>query len=170
MPVYPLRLAKTPQLRQTLIDRGKVLRSVSKFKSMYYTGHTLDSRDEVDSQVVIDFSEALAEPERHPWIPKFNSLRTTAPDVGDRCAAPCCLYMAVHDDAYVDTALAEDFIKTLIPADTTKAASLLLSPRSLGGSQSGSDGEPCDDELVVMAYRVFGFVLRSRKWGELIDP
>jgi hypothetical protein len=166
LPVYPLRLAKNRQLRLNLIERGKMLLSVSKFKSMYYTGHTLDSRDEVDSQVVVDFAEALAGGEREHWTPRFNNLKLTTSETGRGCRAPCCYGLAVHNDDYVDAALAEDFVKTLIPADTTtKAPSLLLTPRSLSDSQSGFDNEPSDEELVVMTYRVFGFVLRSRKWG-----
>lgn len=44
--------------------------------------------------------------------------------------------------------------------------SLLIYPRSLQEVTSGGNA-PSGDELFVMTYRVFGFVLRSRKWAQL---
>ena len=167
LPVYPLRLAKSKQLRLQLIERGRTLLSVSKFRAMYYTGHTLGTKEEVDSQVVVDCAEALIA--NKEWTPQFNGLKATNPGSRTRCEAPCCYRLPIHHDEYVDTALAEDFIKTLIASDTTnKASSLLLTPRAATDLQAGTHNEPTDEELVVMTYRVFGFVLRSRKWGKSV--
>lgn len=170
LPVYPLRYAMDGSIRDTLIQRGKMLLEVSSFKSMYYSGVTLDSREEIDSQVVVDFSEALAGEERELWRPKIDSLRT-APDPKDSlsgCGAPCCLGQAVSEDQYIETRLTEDFVRSLVPDDQSiRAPSLLLSPRLLEETQIGSENEPTDEELVVMTYRVFAFVLRSRKWAQL---
>jgi Cdc6-like AAA superfamily ATPase len=132
----------------------------------YYTGYTLDTRDEIDSQVVVDFSEALANEARRKWTPKIDSLRT-APDKGDvdeKCSAACCIGQGVGDDKYIDSRLTEDFVKSLLPDRSLGAPSLLLSPRPLEETQVN---EPTEDEYVVMTYRVFAFVLRSRKWAQL---
>ncbi|KAF2129150.1 hypothetical protein P153DRAFT_367415 [Dothidotthia symphoricarpi CBS 119687] len=169
LPVYPLRFAKDTKLRERLIKRGRMLLDISRYKSMYYSGYTLDSRDEVDSQVVVDFSEALSDETRENWAPVIDTLRT-APDTRDdvdRCVAPCCHGQAVGEDEYIDSRLTEDFFKSLIPDTSFAAPSLLLSPRPLDETQIGSENEPTEDEFVVMTYRVFGFVLRSRKWAQL---
>ncbi|KAF4865651.1 ATPase family AAA domain-containing protein 3-B [Colletotrichum siamense] len=63
LPIYPVRF-KGQEARQNLIRRGRLLLEVADFKAMYYTGATLDRGDEIDSQVVIDFSEALADEKR----------------------------------------------------------------------------------------------------------
>ncbi|KAJ8114456.1 hypothetical protein ONZ43_g4898 [Nemania bipapillata] len=71
--VFPLRFAEKngsgdrgetdgsaiPSLRQRLIARGKMLLDVTTPKHMHYSGLTLDTRDEIDSHVVIDFEEAF---------------------------------------------------------------------------------------------------------------
>ncbi|KAI0468396.1 hypothetical protein F4859DRAFT_506015 [Xylaria cf. heliscus] len=168
LPIYPLRFAKDPNLRDTLIARSKMLLDIAKFKPMYYTGLTLDTRDEIDSQVVVDFSEALSDEKRKKWTPVIASLCTPPENRDpDRCGSVCCCYEAIRNDEYIDTRLAEEFLKSLIPDAPFRARSLILSPRPLEESLPGTDNEPTDDELVVMTYRVFGFVLRSRKWAQL---
>jgi hypothetical protein len=171
LPIYPLRLAKKRQLRQALIDRGKMLLDIAKFKPMYYMGLTLDSREEIDSQVVVDFSEALGEAasdeKRKDWAPTIESLRT-APDEreDDPCRAACCASQPVQVEDYIDSRLTEDFVKSLIPSSSLRAPSLILSPRPLEATMPGSEDEPTEEEFVVMTYRAFAFVLRSRKWGK----
>ena len=170
LPIYPLRLAKDTQLRQTLIKRSKVLLDVAKFKPMYYMGFTLDTRDDIDSQVVIDFTEALADEKRKGWAPTIESLRTV-PDEGffDTCMAACCINQCIHEGEYIDSRLTEEFVKSLIPDKSLRAPSLILSPRPLEETLIGSENQPTEDELIVMTHRVFGFVLRSRKWGESLS-
>ncbi|KAI8625202.1 hypothetical protein F5Y19DRAFT_489873 [Xylariaceae sp. FL1651] len=168
LPIYPLRFAKDSNLRNSLVTRGKMLLNIAKFKPMYYMGFTLDTRDEIDSQVVVDFSEALADEQRRKWAPIIESLRT-APDErkDDLCRAACCLGQAVFEDEYIDSSLTEDFVKSLIPDASFRAPSLILSPRPLEEAKLGTEDEPTDEELVIMTYRAFGFVLRSRKWAQL---
>ncbi|KAH5240557.1 hypothetical protein HBI71_216040 [Parastagonospora nodorum] len=168
LPVYPLRFAKDAAIRTKLVDRGKMLLDVAKFRPMYYNGVTLDKRDEIDSQVVVDFSEALANEERREWTPKIDGLRTASDSNNtETCSAACCLGQAVYKDDYIDSRLTEDFVKSLIPDRALRAPSLLLSPRTLEDIQAGSEDQPTDDEFLVMTYRVFAFVLRSRKWVQL---
>lgn len=166
LPVYPFRHAKNKHLQEDLIKRGKMLLDVAKFKPMYYMGLTLDTRDEIDSQVVVDFNEALAdEKRRKKWEPIIGPVGTAPDDRDDEpCMASCCDGQAVHDGEYIDSTLTENYVRSLIPKTSLRAPSLLLSPRpleDLGGVEGLTE-----EELVVMTYRVFGFVLRSRKWGE----
>lgn len=163
LPIYPIRL-RGQDARQDLIERGRLLLDVADFKAMYYTGATLDRKDEIDSQVVIDFSEALADDERAAsWEPIISPVNTAPEDEGkQRCNAVCCRYHYIHPGHSVDLKMTTDYIGTLVP--DARAQSLILSPRSLEDT-IGSMGELTETELLVMTYRVFGFVLRSRKWG-----
>ncbi|UZP36826.1 hypothetical protein NXS19_004642 [Fusarium pseudograminearum] len=168
LPVYPFRHAKDTNLHEKFKKRGKMLLDISRFKSMYYMGYTLDTRDEIDSQVVVDFSEALAEETRRKeWEPIIAPINT-APEVRGElfCMAACCLDQAVHDGEYIDNTLTENFIRSLVPATSLRAPSLLLSPRLLEDLPRDGEGLS-DEELMAMTYRVFGFVLRSRKWAQL---
>ncbi|KAI1130783.1 hypothetical protein F5Y10DRAFT_102925 [Nemania abortiva] len=169
LPIYPLRFAKDVKLRDSLVARGKMLLDITKVKPMYYVGFTLDTRDEIDSQVVVDFGEALTDEKRKHWTPDIESLRT-APDDGNSpapCVAPCCATQYVRWDEHIDMGLTEDFVKSLIPDVSFRAPSLILSPRPLEEVMSSDEGGPTDEELVLMTYRAFGFILRTRKWAQL---
>ncbi|KAJ2989593.1 hypothetical protein NUW58_g3395 [Xylaria curta] len=168
LPIYPLRFTEDTNLRNRLIKRGKMLLDIAKFKPMYYMGFTLDTRDEIDSQVVVDFSEALADAKLKEWAPNIEPL-SNDPGNGEIiiCRGACCLSHPGRRDGYIDLGLTEEFFKTLIPDAGFGAPSLILSPRSLEESMPGTEDEPTDEEFVIMTYRVFGFVLRSRKWAQL---
>lgn len=168
LPIYPFRYAKGAQTREDFIKRGRMLLDVANFKAMYYMGVTLDKRDEIDSQVVIDFNEALADEERRKaWEPTIAPVNT-APDKShddDECMALCCLEQMVRDGSFIDTKMTEDYIRKLMPDSSLGAPSLILSPRSREDTL-GSVDQLTETELLIMTYRVFGFVLRSRKWGK----
>ncbi|GJC94819.1 AAA family ATPase [Colletotrichum higginsianum] len=171
LPVYPLRYAREPQARQNIALRGQMLLDVAKFKAMYYVGATLDNRDEIDSQVVIDFNEALADEDRRKaWEPKIappsTSMRYAGETHNKPCLGLCCVEQSVHLGYFVDLEMTENYVKTLIPANSLQSPSLLMSPRSLEDTLE-SRRELTETEFLVMTYRVFGFVLRSRKWAQL---
>ncbi|KAK2762446.1 AAA family ATPase [Colletotrichum kahawae] len=131
---------------------------------MYYTGATLDKRDEIDSQVVVDFSEALANEERRAaWEPTIGRAANTGPQhrAEIRCTAMCCRPHMINDGFSTDLKMTTDYIGRLLP--DTRARSLILSPRSFEDTLSAAD-ELTETELLIMTYRVFGFILRSRKW------
>jgi hypothetical protein len=92
LPLYPLRHARKKDIRSTLIERGKMLLDVAGVKPMYYTGFALDSKDEVDSQVVVDFTEALAENRNRGWKPTIESVGISNDEVKISldCKAECC--------------------------------------------------------------------------------
>ncbi|KAF7522030.1 hypothetical protein G7054_g12267 [Neopestalotiopsis clavispora] len=167
LPVYPLRCIEGTQARQDLIDRGRRLLKVSKFKDMYYTGVTLDRRDEIDSQVVIDFNEFLADGDRRDeWEPSIGNPNTSADHLGLVCTAACCRHEDINDGSEIDDRLTENYIKSLFPDTSMGAPSLILQSRSLEDVLSSSS-RLTETELLIMTYRVFGFVLRSRKWAQL---
>ncbi|KAF4808403.1 ATPase family AAA domain-containing protein 3B [Colletotrichum siamense] len=168
LPIYPLRFATGLEARQKLIERGKMLLEVAEHKAMYYMGPTIDKRDEIDSQVVIDFSEALADEDRRgAWEPTIRPANTATDDREEEiCRAPCCYSQDVREGLHVDSMMTTDYIKTLVPENSLREPSLILSPRSLEDIRN-STTPLTDTELLLMTYRVFGFVLRSRKWAQL---
>ncbi|KAH0431934.1 AAA family ATPase [Colletotrichum camelliae] len=164
--VYPVRF-KGQDARRDLINQGQLLLEVADFKAMYYTGATLDKRDEIDSQVVVDFSEALANEERRAaWEPTIGRAANTGPQhrAETLCTAMCCRRHRIYDGFTTDLKMTTNYIGKLLP--DTRARSLILSPRSLEDTLSAAD-ELTETELLIMTYRVFGFVLRSRKWAQL---
>ncbi|KGO50161.1 hypothetical protein PEX2_056390 [Penicillium expansum] len=91
LPVQPLRFSKTPGLREKLIQRGREFITMTAVKHMHCSGLTLDTRDEVDGQVVIYFSEALSVPANKDWKPEIEELLGNIPDAeaGKNCSAQC---------------------------------------------------------------------------------
>ena len=165
LPLQPFRFSKTPELREKLIERGRKFVTMASVKHMHCSGLTLDSRDEVDSQVVVDFAEALSTPANKDWRPKIEELLGVIldDDGSEECSAECCRYEAVHDDSYVDRKRNEEFMGSLNPQDRSRLPSVAVYPRTL--EELEREGLT-DDELLIMSYRVFGFVLRTRKWGQ----
>lgn len=145
-------------------------------KHMYYAGVTVDTRDEVESQVMIDFEEAF-NVEREGWRPKVTRLigattsgrSSVSLDDGDGgCNAACCLGEDVHNDSYIDDKLHQDFINSAVAEiqdDSHKFPSAAIFPRSLEDLKTEGNALK-DNELLIMSYCVFGFVLRDRTWGE----
>ncbi|KAI1777840.1 hypothetical protein F4818DRAFT_408068 [Hypoxylon cercidicola] len=210
LPIYPLSLAKNKATtRQTLIQRGQRFLKVIRVGHMHYSGLTLESRDEVDSQVVVDFAEALTqrrEDERtEKWKPgvqlrlrlkrkriinrrrvlRDGTVEVTRhkksvdsddsddsdsdsedDDQGEDCNAECCSGEDVYNDSYVDRKQNEQFLSDIL-ADTDdedSPASLAVVSRMLRQDRAIS---VTDNDKVIMSYRVFGFVLRSRSWAKL---
>lgn len=170
---------RSARYRQQLITRGRKFLSVAGVKHMYYAGPTIGVRDDVESQVVVDFETAFSvdDAEQQEWKPKLELLigsQAGQPDEEDEdpCEASCCRKDVVHDDAYVDGKQRNDYITSLLPKKDTgdEQPSIAIIPRSLKELRTGPGTEltVSEDELVIMSYRVFGFVLRTRKWGEAV--
>lgn len=180
--VYPLRFAEDitrkgdkeskETFREELISRGQKFIDVAAVKHMHYDGITLETRDEVDSQVMIDFEEAFSSKDdkidNKDWRPTIEYLigkpMEEETDI-ESCDAECCRYETIHDDSYVEKKRNEEYIGSLIPEDRSKDPSVAIYPRALQDTKS-PENALTDDDLVIMSYRVFGFVLRSRKWGK----
>lgn len=160
-------------LRQKLIDRGRVFLDVAAVKQMYYSGLAVDTRDEIESQVMVDFEEALAHEARKDWVPKItrlvgNDWNSKTDEAVEGCTAECCRHENVHDDAYVEANNTEKVIDDMmaeIEDIPHKLPSAIIYPRTLEETKTESNALT-DEELMIMSYSVFGFVLRDRTWGK----
>ncbi|KAJ0414355.1 hypothetical protein BJY00DRAFT_318918 [Aspergillus carlsbadensis] len=166
--------------RQRFIERGKLFLQVAQVKHMYYAGPTVGVRDEVESQVVVDFETAFSveDPKQQAWKPKLEVLlgksETDDEDSSDQagaCRADCCRQYLVYDDAYIDQKQRTEYIEGLLPKGdhNDQQPSIAIIPRLLKDLRTGLDKTLAitPDELLIMSYRVFGFVLRTRKWAQL---
>lgn len=181
LPVYPLRLAEDPMsshltgiksFRDRLTARGKIFLEVVGTKAMHYHGLTLDTRDEVDSQVVIDFEQAFTSSEETceaPKVEKFIEKVTTDFQDDHVCSAACCAGEEIHEDDYVEKKMSDDYISSLVTDSEEpigKGLSVAVYARSLN-DKSWEKDKLDDRDFLIMSHRVFGFVLRNRKWAHL---
>ncbi|KAK7417429.1 hypothetical protein QQX98_004548 [Neonectria punicea] len=169
----------TERFRQRLINRGSKFLEAAAVKHMYYAGPTLEVREEVESQVVIDFETAFSFEDESKYSMKKPVLEVLiGNDVSDEdeeseysCDGDCCdREPNVHDDTYIDEKQRSEYVASLLPKTPAQdAPSFVVIPWPLKELQTGSDNSlvVSDDELVIMSYRVFGFILRSRKWAQL---
>ncbi|PNP48560.1 hypothetical protein THARTR1_10321 [Trichoderma harzianum] len=194
--VYPLRfhklrrgefsetewnnLEKYPEqdrCRRNLIQRGAKFVEVAAIKHMYYSGSTMVVREEVESQVVVDFETAFAtegETREHIRPPTLETFIGEAVDKhmessssSGRCT--CCIGDIVYDDAYIDKNQRNTYINDFLSIkNAQEEPSVAVFPRLFSEirTNSASARHFTDDELAIMSYRVFGFVLRNRKWGK----
>ncbi|KAI3391093.1 hypothetical protein diail_7971 [Diaporthe ilicicola] len=182
LPVLPLRLVKDPDseatgegsgFRQDLIDRGRIFVRMVKPTPMHYNGPLLHPKEEVDSQVVIDFEQAFAQWARAssfriPAVEKLIGKPIGQPLLDLPCLASCCAGEHIHQDAYAEQKWNEAYIGTLIPdpQDRARKPSLAIYPRAVS-DKTFDESELSDEDLVIMSYKVCGFVLRTRKWAQM---
>ncbi|KAK6449544.1 hypothetical protein FP744_10005794 [Trichoderma asperellum] len=202
--VYPIRFAATGHhartenksetgesgYRNKLVERGKLFVDVAHIKHMHYNGFALETRDEIDSQVMIDFAEAFAVKDAetaaanamndaapvNSWQPKVESIigrdlgQSTSSDDKDAhsCLGACCKGDYVYADAYIEKNRYEEYVASIMPSaeELNVEPPVAIHPRSLKELAAAKDSLT-DDDLLIMPYRVFGFVLRSRKWAKL---
>lgn len=203
--VYPIRFAVTNHhtrtenisitgesgYRNKLVERGKVFVDVAHIKHMHYNGFALETRDEVDSQVMIDFAEAFAVKDAetaaanaanesaqvNTWQPKVESIigrdmgqsASSSDKDAHSCLGACCKGDYVYADAYIETKRYEEYAASIMPSpeELNIEPPVAIHPRTLKALTAAKDSLT-DDDLLIMPYRVFGFVLRSRKWGTRI--
>ena len=180
---HPLRYSpKADELKSKWKTRGEAFCEYTTFKYKYYKGKTLtDEQDSfsrpgeefpryaeyIESQVVIDFSEAFAV---YPmWRPDRGNLALEAEIAPGEMVEryPTCYWSdeawkifsrdsddEIYNDLHVDTKLMEEYKKN--------------DPFLGGHSQSGSAGSDGlgEDNLVLLPNRVFAFVMKSRRWGK----
>lgn len=197
LPVYPLRFLMKPNIHVALVERGKKFVEVAAMKHMHYSGLTLDGRDDVDSQVVVDFEEALTrnpklrpaigsvigadfekqatadEADRDSASPSSSETessdgkkRPTLKRFSDRpklCVEECCAQELCHHDNYVETRRMQEYVSAHMNTAAPGIPSLVIHPRRF--ADIADKDSLSEDELSIMSCRVFGFVMRSRKWG-----
>lgn len=187
-----------PTLREKLIARGRMFIDVTAIKHMHYSGLTVDTREEVDGDVVVDFEQAfshdktnkakslstkedaddtshqhVSDTEKPDWQPSLdnllgNSLEEEFDDAD--CGAPCCNAPGaesetIHKDAYAEEKRNKDYMSLLMPEDRRREPPPTIYPRLLSEIKA-QEHALTEDDLLIMSYRVFGFILRNRKWGE----
>ncbi|KAF3765641.1 P-loop containing nucleoside triphosphate hydrolase protein [Cryphonectria parasitica EP155] len=173
LPIYPFARDLEHGFRDSLVERGKKLWEVIQVRPMHYRGRTIDTREEIDSQVMVDFSEVLGHAEDYgkSWKPKVEFITRSSEDpetdASERlCASDCCEAQGIIADRSIDRKKTNNFIDSLIPTTLAERPSLIIYPQTLQ-EMLDVKSTPTEDELVLMSYRVFGFILRSRKWAEL---
>ncbi|KAI1365430.1 hypothetical protein F5Y08DRAFT_304074 [Xylaria arbuscula] len=188
LPIYPLRCESDGvNIRKELIKRGNKFLRVIHRGHMHYNGLTVDSRDEIDSQVVIDFTEAFASREgdkNSGWKPRVeiqvraedeklkkgrdsdsDSDSDTDSDAGS-CAGECCFGEQVINDNHIDAKQNEKYLSGLL--DNTEEGHHPAPLEALARPfQKDKEMYVSESDLVIMSYRVFGFILRSRSWAKL---
>lgn len=189
LPIYPLRHSKDRGLREKLVSRGKMFLKVASIKHMHYTGLTLETRDDIDSQVVIDFGEAFvrfpnwtpiirnatdewllrrasdykpnfrSDSPEDEWIPHYQKalkLRNVS------CIPECCSDDWVHVDEHAEIERMKDYFVEQMKEATPAAPSVGIIPTAF--KDINDRATLTDDDFLIMSFRVFGFVLRNRKW------
>ena len=182
---YPLGYTQNAdELKSRWITRGKLFKEFTTFKDRYYTGRSLTchpngdrSLDEdlpkhaenIDSQVIVDFSEALA---ANPgWAAALWSISNlVSQDREFTEDYPTSFWKDVdgkdldrsetdhiYYDRRIDLKITEEYEKTdgLIKDDPEKSV-----------FENGGFG---DEHLILLPNRVFAFALKNRKFGKLYN-
>lgn len=174
LPVYPISIAQKEHIldREAFMGRGQQFVECTKICHRYYSGRSLvrngngtrlpfrsDSDDDraqmlisetIEGEVMIDFDRAF---QRNPdWLPSFHELKSSVMDPRE-CEEDETdpFEEKVEQDDVWDRRRRDEFIN----GDELK---LFPWPRGI---------EPSGDDLLLLPDRVFGFVLRSRKWGKV---
>ncbi|KAK8030090.1 ATPase family AAA domain-containing protein 3B [Apiospora rasikravindrae] len=198
MPVYPIRLhplrrteisdvdwreleslPSETRYRQHLINRGTRFLKVLGIRPMYYAGPTLGVRDDIESQVVIDFETAFTveDGKQGTWKPNLEMILGEPESDDDEeydlnCTGDCCKWDSVYDDSYIDDKQRSRYVNSLLPSSDglNTQPSIAVFPQLLADLKNDTNRtgySVSEDELVIMSCRVFGFVLRHRQWAEL---
>lgn len=165
LPVYPFRFStKEDEIRERLLIRGRRFLELLSIKHVQSHGtiSALDTKEIVDSQVVVDFEQALQHESK--WAPKLDE------EVTDPSAIPlvqeewegcqlegCC----DEDDAPVLMDLELDNLQAREVARAKMATMLFTRPFK---KEEIDSFDP--EEVVLFTHRVFAFILRNRKWGK----
>ncbi|KAJ8120203.1 hypothetical protein ONZ43_g3031 [Nemania bipapillata] len=165
------------ELKKHLVNRGRRFLKVTAVQQttvqpMYYAGPALQTQDEIDSQVVIDFEAAFGVDDhvKQGWKPSLETLirseDSDKEEIGrQKCYADCCRSEDVCDDSYTEKKMNDEFMGSLLPKTREDIPSVVIIPRPL--DTKGAEASLSEDDLAIISYRVFGYVLRNRKWAQL---
>ena len=170
--VYPESLGgdANRDVKTILAERGRKfvqLCSLSAIAHRQYTGRSLDDPpEEVDSQVIVDFHMAAIvpsdqRPDKAQWMPILGMTQPTQPDLGE--------ITHVHAGCHLQECLICNNPLTHVIFNHQKFAreqsKAYVTSEDIVNRPFG-DGELREHQFMLLPYRVFGFVLRSRKWGK----
>ncbi|KAI4193014.1 MAG: hypothetical protein LQ350_008504 [Teloschistes chrysophthalmus] len=158
LPLYPLRFRKdAAEFKDMMLERGRKFQELS-IPNVYphreYNGLSIgEPQEQIDSQVIIDFALAYR---KHPKnTPKFG-LRSWIEDdariVTEACGVPGCT------DCFKDRFMFDDH-----RVDRQRTVEYIRAHGSL--LRIFSSGEELTEEMMLLLpNKVYGFVLRSRRW------
>lgn len=165
-------------VRDRLVARGKSYLNVATaaFKQMHYSGLTVE-KDDVDSPVVVDFNEAFTK-EAMPTAQR--SILTNLLVMGQEsvlgpkstglvCLCEFCKPDRVFDEDFAENKRTQEYLAGLMPGDSVEEPPLAICPRN-PHSLENSAAAVSDSDLLIMDFKVPGFILRSRKWGRSKIP
>lgn len=182
---YPLSYSpEADEMKSKWKARGEAFREYTTFKYRYYTGKSLTcepngyhgSGDEypkhaenIDSQVIVDFSEAFA---AHPeWRISNTTDALTPEDAPGEFSEkyPTSYwkdsYRRVLDEECDDEVYDDYHIDTKLTAKYMERDHLLREHPTTRLSPTGELGE---DHLILLPDRDFAFVMKNRNWGKPI--
>ncbi|KAK4454247.1 P-loop containing nucleoside triphosphate hydrolase protein [Podospora aff. communis PSN243] len=156
-------------LRRQLVERGILFALTASVRHMYYAGPIIDTKEEIESQVVIDCGEAFngnytgsQKPVLDLLIGEDSSpMREKKP-----CVAACCFGEVIEPDFHIDRLQKDEYINSLIPVQENTLPSVTIYRRSLEATKTPGS-ELTEGELLITNFRVYGFILRSRTWAML---
>lgn len=169
--VFPINfLPDEDGLKSTLVTRGKKfleLCSLDHVVHREYDGLSLDDPPEqIDSQIIVDFDMAsrIAEPQQPKgsgWTPRLGldgPTRTDEREIelkNESCGITDCIFCKapILKDQSDDQKRSKDFV-----LGTWLLNGLAIKAENL-----------CPEDMMLLSNRIFGFVLRSRKWGKHLD-
>lgn len=174
LPIWPLAFMEEPQdLKRGLELRGKRFIELAQVSHKEYTGLTIDPKEDIDSQIIVDFETAF---QYNPdWTPDLDIKYPATSDPRETAALSADdnnvyegkgivldsyenEYSYTHEDATIDQTRMEDYKEDhpIFRRDL---------PVLLKATQNGV--ELNDDDKRLLPRRVFGFVLRSRTWASI---
>lgn len=166
LPVYPLRLAEDPNIKEKLLSNGKKYLRVSKGTHIQYRGPNLHEGEEIDSQVVVDFKTAIwdSRDKDQSWNYKAE-FGVSPPNSADKAevimvsaggcqSQDCCENDRIFNDLDIDHRMMEDFM--------AKNALLTTDSRNLDGDPENVP----EEDIIILPSKIFAFVLKDRNWGK----
>ena len=170
--VYPELLSGVANrdLKSILAERGRKyvqLCSLSTIAHRTYTGRTLDDPpEEVDSQVIIDFHMAAIvssdqRPDKAQWMPTLGMTQPTEPDEREITEAHANCY---RQDCGICNNPRTNYVFNHQKFARQQSKQYVTSEEIV--NRPFGEVELREHHFMLLPYRVFGFVLRSRKWGK----
>lgn len=159
------------------LDNGEEVESqvVIDFEAAFSVGNIFEKKYRPQVQSLREIFESLNEEDQDTSTDagsddESERARNEGDDDESVCHGNCCFGQQVlAEDANVSHRRRADFLRSLLPRAQAfgTQASINLFPRTLGDLLLAGQPAVSADEFLIMPSRVFGFILRNRKWGKL---
>jgi len=183
---YPLRFAPNQEeLKSKWLARGQAFKDFMSPKHRYYFGSSLIVRptgfhsqedelpkhaEHIDSQVVVDFTEALsANPNWTPYFAVLTMMNTLYREFDEEY--PVTYWRDRNRKKAVFTKLDRHYFDQRIDEIITeeKREKDCLT-KDIPDKSATEEGELSEEYLILLPNRVFAFVMKNRKFGEALIP